>query len=133
MPPHLNANRAAADTRYSREQLLDLYREQKEAGELSGGLEQLLVGDWTDSLSNGMSSARWSRREENRSEHAHGPEACWERNGSTEPLALFDMTDEEKEVHLSACWNFDKLLIPSSVIPVICQFSVERNAAWRHP
>lgn len=88
------------DSRYAREQLLDLYQQQRDAGELSTGLDELVVGDWPDTMSNGVSATKWNRRDEHKADYAHGPEACWDRHGNTEPLALTDMTDEEREVWL---------------------------------
>lgn len=131
VPPHLTASRAAVDTRYSREQLLDLYRDQKDAGDLRSGLEDLLVGDWPDSISNGVSSARWGRREDTRNDNAYGPEICWERGGTTEPLALYDMTDEEHEVCISCLGSDKSLLTVLSALLDVRKLATERSSAIR--
>lgn len=86
------------DTRYSREQLLELFRELKDTGELEQGIEGLFVGDWTESLTNGAGSSKWNRRDDSRNEHTSGPEVCCDRTGATEPLALFEMSEDEREV-----------------------------------
>src|ERR1700754_1787618 len=52
IPPHLNSNHPSHayrnglsnDTRYSREQLLDIFQSQKDSGELTRNLEDLFQG-----------------------------------------------------------------------------------------
>lgn len=83
--------------RYSRVQLLDLFRDQKETSDLGEGLFDLYVGE-TDPSANGVPTSRWARREEHKHEVATGPEACWDRGGGIEPTGLLDLTAEEKEV-----------------------------------
>lgn len=99
VPPHRNG--AVADTRYSKDQLLDLFRAQQssESG-LSDGLPGLYVGGWQPDISNGATSAGWGRTEQSR-DGQPGPDICWDRDGTVEPLGLGDMDDEEREVGLA--------------------------------
>lgn len=49
VPPHITASRnanSASELRYSREQLLDLFRNQSGNDELEDDLSDLFVGDW---------------------------------------------------------------------------------------
>ena len=84
--------------RYSKDQLLDFFKAQQSAdGGLKDGLTNLYVGGWQPDMANGTSSAGWGRTEHSRDPQP-GPDVCWDRDGGIEPLALYDMDDEEKEV-----------------------------------
>ena len=85
-----------SEGRYSKDQLLDLFREQKRNGFSDTNVEDLFVDDWRPAV-NGTSSGGWGRRDDHKD--AAGPEICWDHNGSVQPLALIDMTEEEKEVY----------------------------------
>lgn len=98
VPPHRNGT--MTDTRYSKEQLLDLYKIQLNSdGGLRDGLPNLYVGGWQPELTNGSGSASWGRSEHNRDSQP-APDICWDKDGSAEPLGLVDMDDEEREVGL---------------------------------
>ena len=96
VPPHRNGT--LTDTRYSKEQLLDMYRAQYNAqGGLNEGLSDLYIGGWQPDVANGTAGASWSRSEQSRDTQP-GPDICWDKDGSIEPLGLIDMDDEEREV-----------------------------------
>ncbi len=96
VPPHRNG--AFPDARYSKDQLLDLYRTQQSAeGGLQEGLHELYVGGWQPDGTNGSGSASWGRSENIRDSQP-GPDLCWDRDGSVEPLGLSEMDHEEREV-----------------------------------
>ena len=107
VPPHLNSNYqstftrngATTDSRYSKDQLLDLFRAQGESGNLSKNLPDLLLGGWNSGAPN-TSNGTWSRRDDLK-EGNIGPEVCWDFEGSVQPLGLVDVEDEEKEVRTS--------------------------------
>jgi len=82
------------DTRYSKDQLLDIFRQQRDAGELDTNLSDLYVGEG-EALINGASTAKWGRRDEN---DDMAENVCWEKQGSILPLGLVDMTEDEREV-----------------------------------
>lgn len=135
VPPHMNANRSstALETRYSRSQLLDLYRDQKDAGELGRGLDALFVGDWVDGQHDGDTSTKWSRRDELKHSSQPASDVCWDRSGAIEPLGLVDMTEEEKEVSLQRSIFFFGEGSPGHCIDLldICQFSSQRpTTVW---
>ncbi|KJY01607.1 gyf domain-containing protein [Zymoseptoria brevis] len=94
VPPHRNGT--IPDTRYTREQLLDIYKSQLSSeGGLRDGLPNLVVGGWAPDITNGNSSG-WGRNDHSR-EAQNGPDACWDREGNVEPLGLVEMDDEERE------------------------------------
>jgi len=87
------------ETRYSRSQLLDLFKEQREMGDLDGDLAELYVGDQDGTSQNGAGQSKWARNE--LKDNGTGPDICWDRGGGIEPLGLVDLTEEEKEVCFS--------------------------------
>lgn len=100
VPPHRNGT--VADTRYSKDQLLDLFKaQQMSEGGLRDGLPSLYVGGWQPDISNGSASAGWGRPEHSR-DGQPGPDICWDRDGTVEPLGLVDMDSEERDVS-TAC------------------------------
>ena len=104
VPPHRNGN--VNDTRYSKDQLLDLFKAQAGMdGGLRDGLPNLYVGGWQPDMANGATAAAWGRSEQAR-DNQPGPDICWDRHGNVEPLGLTDMDEEEREVRIpqwSAC------------------------------
>ncbi|KAK5700758.1 kinesin-like protein [Elasticomyces elasticus] len=96
VPPHRNGT--LGDLRYSKDQLVDFFKTQQGAdGGLKEGLNGLYVGGWQPDMANGNSSAGWGRADHSRDAQP-GPDICWDRDGSIEPLALSDMDDDEKEL-----------------------------------
>jgi PERQ amino acid-rich with GYF domain-containing protein len=95
IPPHRNGT--SSEYRYSKDQLLSLFRAEKEAGNLNEGLSSLFVGGWESNLSNGINTSPWARRDEQR-DTTTGADICWDKDGSNPPLGLKDLTIEEKEV-----------------------------------
>lgn len=84
--------------RYSKEQLLDLYKAQLGVeGSLRDALPDLYIGGWQPEISNGVGGASWSRSDQSR-ENQQGPDVCWDKDGAVEPLGLMEMDDEEREV-----------------------------------
>ncbi|EKG14154.1 GYF domain-containing protein, partial [Macrophomina phaseolina MS6] len=60
---------------------------------------------------NGASGGAWGRSSEQGKENPPGPDVCWDREGTMQPLSLVDMTEEEKE-HFSSSVN-SPLKIPN--------------------
>ena len=100
VPPHMNSqssrNSSAAGGRYSKEQLLDIFRAQSDAGGLDQQLPNILTEGWTPGGSSATSNG-WGRREDPK-EGVASAEVCWDYDGMVQPLGLMNMTDEEKEV-----------------------------------
>ena len=105
MPPHLNSNyqpnftrnAATADARYSKEQLLDLFRAQAETGSLYKNPSEHFVEGWNPGSANSTTNGAWNRRDDHKDGNS-GPEICWDYEGSVQPLGLVDLSEEEKEV-----------------------------------
>ncbi|KAI9807426.1 MAG: hypothetical protein M1833_000171 [Piccolia ochrophora] len=116
-----------ADHRYSKDLLLNVYKAQKDAGELGKNLSELFVSGWEPGKSNGAGSASWNRRDDlnKDSNGASGPDLCWEDNGNVDPLALFEMDETEKEVFLSS--------VNSPIKPPLQNTNKDQNAAGSAP
>lgn len=101
VPPHRNGT--VNDPRYSKNQLLDLYRLQQSSDDgLQEDLQNLFIGGWQPNGQNGAPAAGWGRNDASR-EQPPGPDVCWDDDGTYEPLALTEMDDEEREVR--GTWN----------------------------
>ena len=102
VPPHLNSNYQpsfgrnglSAETRYSKEQLLDIFRAQQDKS--APKLDDLFIDGWSPHLANGTGNGGWAKIEEHKD--LNGPEICWNYDGNVRPLGLMPMTDEEREV-----------------------------------
>lgn len=92
-------NGAGSDTRYSKEQLLNLYKAQRDSGALNKNVAEYFAADWNPRPDTSPVNGAWGRREDSK-DNSSGPEVCWDHGGQMEPLGLVDMTDEEKEVGL---------------------------------
>ena len=111
MPPHLNSNYQSSynrngssnESRYSRDQLLDLFKTQEKSGFSSVNLNDLFVDGWSPTNTNGTNNGGWGKRDDNKD--ASGPEICWDHEGSVHPVALAEMTEDEKEVGLIAGYS----------------------------
>lgn len=118
VPPHRNGT--VNDPRYSKNQLVDLYRLQQTVDDgLQDDLQSLYVGGWQPNGQNGASAPGWGRNDASR-EQPPGPDLCWEDDGSSDPLALTEMDNEEREVRtLRSELEFDLRtnIMPSSSPP----------------
>lgn len=105
VPPHLNSsyqsnfyrNGAATESRYSKDQLLDLFRAQSRSGQSNTNVSDLYVEGWNPGSAHGSSTGGWGRKDDQK-DGSSGPEICWDFEGNVHPLALVEMGDEEKEV-----------------------------------
>ncbi|MCJ1392598.1 hypothetical protein MMC18_005468 [Xylographa bjoerkii] len=104
VPPHLNSNyqqnfprnTSMMDSRFSKEQLLDLYRAQGDSGSLYKNPSEHLIEGWNPNTSSGASNGAWNRRDDHK-DGSNGPEICWDYEGSIQPLGLMEFSEEEKE------------------------------------
>ncbi len=117
--------------RYTRDQLTDLFRAQLESDELSDGISSLYMGAWEPHATNGISSASWGRKEEHGREAQSGVDQCWDREGSTLPISVSDMTDDEREV-ISAILCLANIFtnVRSRLdLPFVRQFSIKATCS----
>lgn len=100
VPPHAQPGRngSLADSRFSREQLTQLFRTQRESDDFVDGLSELSMGALDSHATNGGSGASWGRNNDHSRDLQSGVEQCLDRDGNMEPLGLRDLTDEEREV-----------------------------------
>ena len=106
MPPHMNSNYqssyarngSSVEGRYSKDQLLDMFRAQGRAGQINHNVSDLFVDGWNPGSVNGTVNGGWGRKEDQK-EPSNGPEVCWDHEGSVQPLSLIEMSEEEKQVY----------------------------------
>ncbi|PKS05980.1 hypothetical protein jhhlp_007813 [Lomentospora prolificans] len=86
--------------RYSKEQLLELYRESYGIP-AQGNISRLFMEGWHPGVSqvNGHSSRGWGKPQE--SQPAQDSDVCWNDTADMKPLALQEMSMEEKEMFQS--------------------------------
>jgi PERQ amino acid-rich with GYF domain-containing protein len=102
VPPHAQPGRngSSAEGRFSRDQLTQLFRTQRDGDELADGLSALSMGAWESHATNGAAGASWGRNHDTSRDVQSGVDQCWDREGSIEPLSLRHLTDDEREVRL---------------------------------
>ncbi|KAF2502371.1 hypothetical protein BU16DRAFT_6463 [Lophium mytilinum] len=107
-------NGSSTNSHFSKDQLIDLFKNQKDSGDLSDGVSNLYVNNWAPNISNGTSSATWGRRDEHNKDGQVGVDICWDRDGSVVPLNLRDLTEDEKELFLGSVNSPLKPPIPAT-------------------
>jgi len=68
---------------------------------MSDGLSDLYLGGWHPEIANGGSSSGWGRSDASRDAQP-GPEICWDREGTIQPLGLEELNEEEREVGVTS-------------------------------
>ncbi|KAA6407056.1 MAG: hypothetical protein FRX48_09122 [Lasallia pustulata] len=109
VPPHLNTthqsslgrNGPIAESRYSKDQLLDLFRAQADSATSIKNLSDFFVGGWNPGEASTNSNGVWSKKDDHK-DSAAGPEVCWDHEGKVIPLAMIDITEEERELFSSS-------------------------------
>lgn len=101
IPPHLNANNSSrnlplGDTRYGKDQLLNIYQSLKETSSLDRQLKEIFLGGW-EPLENKTGAHNQAGRGDGK-DSVPGPEVCWNYNADVEPLGLTSMSEEERQV-----------------------------------
>lgn len=104
VPPHMNPNYQSSigrngvgnETRYSKDQLLDMFRGQEKNGPSSMNINDLFMDGWTPGTVNGNENGSWGKKEDSR--ESAGTDICWDINGSVRPISLDEMDEEEREV-----------------------------------
>lgn len=112
IPPHMSSNYqpsmlrngATSENRYTKDHLLNLYKIQRDSGNLGKNVADYFVADWNPHVETAAAflNGTWEKRDDHK-EPSTGPEVCWDHGGHSEPLGLAGMTDDEKEVCSSRC------------------------------
>lgn len=134
VPPHMNSNHqssynrngSSAETRYSKDQLLDLFKTQERNGFSSTNVNDLFIDGWSPGAVNGTSNGGWGKRDDTR--EAAGADICWDHEGSVNPIAIQEMNEEEREVYRTrtmSAWNVVIADEESPGVLYICQFATE--------
>jgi PERQ amino acid-rich with GYF domain-containing protein len=113
IPPHLNSAYQSArhghghgnapasasdDCRYSKDQLLTIFKSHQEARSLHTFLSGAFIAPWNPLEDHSPPSNGAAPRKDDVRDSAVGPDVCWLPAAHEEPLALLDMTADEKEV-----------------------------------
>lgn len=73
-----------------------------------------------------MNSAGWGKRDDMK--EAAGPDICWDHEGSVNPIAMQEMSEEEKEVFFTPLTGACKVIVTdveSSGFLYIGQFTLK--------
>ncbi|KAJ5353703.1 hypothetical protein N7541_006267 [Penicillium brevicompactum] len=101
IPPHMSSNTSSiarnGDSRYSKDELLELYKSQRDVGSLNRNVEEYFVADWDPHTVSAPANGAWGKRDDHKNGSA-GPEVCWDHAGQVEPLGLTGMTEDEREM-----------------------------------
>lgn len=92
----MSRNLPPGDTRYSKDQLLDVFQNLQNTSALDRNLEDIFQGTW-DPL-NGTNGTGTLGAGVDGKDQTPGPEVCWNYNSHPQPFGLQSMTAEEREV-----------------------------------
>lgn len=101
VPPHLSANRngASLDARYSHDQLLDLFKQHKDLGDLDDSISDLYMGEMdVDPAPMG----RWTRRDDSAVDPSSRPDVCLNNAADSDPIGLIHMSADERDVRTTS-------------------------------
>ncbi|OAL72431.1 GYF domain-containing protein [Trichophyton violaceum] len=102
IPPHLSSNYQSArngnDNTYSKEQLLNLYKNHRGSKDWGKSITGYFMGDWDPRSERPSTNGSWGKQDDSKDNTTANPEVCWDHKGQSEPLGLLDMNDEEKEL-----------------------------------
>jgi PERQ amino acid-rich with GYF domain-containing protein len=93
-------NGSTGDSRYSKEDLLNIFRSQRDSGVLGKQMGDHFLASWNPLEETPVINGAWGKKEDQK-ESPPGPEVCWDHLGRHEPLGLIDMTEDEREVYCS--------------------------------
>ena len=116
------------DSRYSKDQLLDLFRAQGDSGNLYRNPSDHLVEGWNPNTSSVASNGAWNRRDDHK-DGSNGPEICWDHEGSIQPLGLMEPSEEEMEVFAAYYVMSRPIANPGTVVLSLCEFTFETAAS----
>lgn len=88
---------APADTRYSKDAILDIYKAHQASVSSNDNVARLFVNNWNPEQQNSSGTRGWGKSNDTR-DHNHGPEICWDQSGEVQPIGLQDMSEVERSV-----------------------------------
>lgn len=83
------------NTRYEKNQLLDIFKARDLTSLSNRDVSGLFADNWDPGNANGSNGRGWGNHD---GRDNHGPDVCWESNGSVHPIGLEDMTESERSV-----------------------------------
>ena len=89
------------ETRYTKDQILNIFQTLKESSALDRNLEDIFLGTW-DPLEPQNESSNPAARGDGK-DQTLGPEVCWNYDIELEPFGLTSMTEDEKQVRVRHC------------------------------
>lgn len=132
IPPHLSSshqprNGSIADSRYSKEQLLNIFKTQRDSGTLGKNMGDHFLAAWNPLEDSSSTNGAWGKREDQK-DPSSGPEVCWDHLGQHGPLGLTELNDEEREVSRLSFELPHVLLIVYTAVYNHCQFPAQAPA-----
>lgn len=87
----------AINARYEKSQLLDIFKAREISAFSDRGVSGLFADNWDPGNANGTNGRGWGMHD---GRDTHGPDVCWDSNGSVQPISLEEMTESERSVSL---------------------------------
>lgn len=87
----------SGESRYNKNDLLEIYQRLHESNRLDQGLDELFQGTWDPRETKNGTGNTWNGRTDAKDSTA-GPEVCWDGRPLNRPFALQEMSAEEKEL-----------------------------------
>ncbi|KAI9757432.1 MAG: hypothetical protein M4579_003448 [Chaenotheca gracillima] len=106
VPPHHQSgpnlrNGSTNAARFGKDQLLQMYKSQRESGGLHREVPGLVMGDWSLGSADDSGGSPWSKRDD-KDGQPHAPTICWDPEGNVIPLGLLEMSEEEREHYMTS-------------------------------
>lgn len=95
-PPVNPSYEPSTDLRYTKAEILDIHKAQLNSDAPRRDVSNLFVGNWDPGHSNGTNGRGWGKGHDGRDNH--GPNICWDTNGSVQPIGLEEMSEVERSV-----------------------------------
>jgi PERQ amino acid-rich with GYF domain-containing protein len=124
-------NGTISESRYTKEQLLGLYKNQREWDNWGKNVTDYFMADWNP-RDGAPPAAAWGKKDDQQKDSS-GPEVCWDHAGQVQPLALVEMNEDEKDVrNLSSPTSLiGKILILRVALLDFGQLPIKASSAER--
>lgn len=91
----------SGESRYNKNDLLDIYHRLYESNRLDHGLDELFQGTWDPHETKNGTGSTWNGRTDAK-DSTGGPEVCWDARPTNRPSALQEMSADERELFESS-------------------------------